>query len=248
MAWVRNNAAWLYGIVAVCRCPDHAAGLTVPPPSAVTVYCVVMRETHVRSMDIVHPGCRFFDVDKNVARWNELTVRLPCSGYNKQCYTKKLAVLIENLLTTGHDYFYYVESDTVPCVPMDVVSELASRYMHKIDLLTTGIGASGWIFTRRWAVAYLRELRACTKWCYCPDCIAALMTLPRATTRVVLAQHVSNADIKSGLSKNDKHLPRCMETRVDFGMNGFDFFDRDACAHNDVSPCKVKNWGILSGH
>ena len=144
--------------------------------------------------------------------------------------------------------FYYIESDHTLCVQHEFIGALAAWYMAVPvpDLITTGIGASGWLFTRKWAEAYLRELTGCSRWCSCPDCIAALMELPRATTRVVLTQHSIGS--RSGLSKNNKHLPRCHQKRVEYGLNRFDFFDHVACRHRDVSPCPAREWGLLSDH
>ena len=224
--------------------------LTIPYPAGITFLCAVMREPGVRPLNTVHPGCHFFDVANDVAEWRGDTVKLPCSDYSHECYTKKLAVLVRELLLTEYDFFYYVESDHTLCVPHEFIGALAARYMavprEAPELITTGIGASGWLFTRRWAEAYLTELTGCSKWCYCPDCIAALMELPRATTRVVLTQH--SVGSRAGLSTNDKLLPRCHQKRVKYGLNRFDFFDHAACRYRDISPCPQREWGLLSGH
>lgn len=221
---------------------------TVPPAAALTVLCAVMREPQLRPTDIVHQGCHFFDINRHKAHWAGDTIDLPCSEYTGTCYTKKLAVLLQRMLETNHDFFYYVESDHHICTPMATLETLAARYMVNTEygLITTGIGASGWLFTRHWAQHYLEALTTCTEWCACPDCIAALLQQPRATTRVVLTQHsVAN---KKGLNENNKPLPRCYQKRTEFGLNRFDFFDHTNCKHADITPCTSKNWGIFTGH
>lgn len=211
------------------------------------VLCAVMRQPNERPLDTVHPGCRFFDVTGAAAQWAGREVALPCSGYTAVCYTRKLAVLMDALLATPSEFFYYVEADHTLCARPTVVGQLARRYLgpNGTELVTTGIGASGWLFTRRWAAAFAAAARGCTKWCACPDCIAAMLPLPRATTRVVLTQH--SVASRHGLSRNDKHLPRCYQKRVESGMLGFDLFDHEACALQDVSPCATGGQQILEG-
>lgn len=226
---------------------------TIPPPVAVAVLCAVMREPSSRALDVTHPGCHFFDVTGSVATWAGKTVPLPCNKYDHTCYTKKLVVLMNELLATSHEVFYYVESDNALCAPLSVLSDLAGRYMlrhpNSPGLITTGVGASGWLFDRAWAKAWVASATSCTEWCYCPDCIAAfLRSPPRATTRVVLNQHVTVADSRSGLSRNNNPLPRCYQVRSQSGINKFDFFDTKACTHHDISPCQTQNWGIFAGH
>jgi len=223
--------------------------LTIPPPAAITVLCAVMREPEIRPLDTLHPGCFFFDVTNNKAEWRGSTIELPCKEYSHECYTQKLATLIKELLKTEYDYFYYVESDHALCVPLDFIEVLAARYMavyNGPDLITTGVGASGWLFTRKWAISFLENIMTCSKYCYCPDCIAAWMHLPRATTRVVLTQH--SIQSRSGLNKNSGLLPRCHQKRVASGLNGFDFFDHTRCHHKDISPCPAREWGLLANH
>lgn len=72
-----------------------------------------------------------------------------------------------------------------------------------------------------------------------------MLPLPRATTRVVLTQH--SVASRQGLSRNDKHLPRCYQKRVESGMRGFDLFDHTACALQDVSPCAAGGQQVLEG-
>lgn len=220
----------------------------LPAAAAISVLCVVMREPRVRPTDIVHQGCHFFDIEGHKAQWAGDTVVLPCNQYTGACYTKKLTMLLFKLLETNHDFFYYVESDHYMCTPMATLETLAARYMVDTEygLITTGIGASGWLFSRQWAKEYLRALQSCTKWCSCPDCIAAMLPQPRATTRVMLTQHsVAN---KVGLNKNTNALPRCYQKRTEFGLNHFDFFDHAKCRHADISPCTSNDRGIFAGH
>ena len=221
---------------------------TMPVAATISVLCAVMRQPRNRPTDVVHPGCFFFDVDGLTAEWAGGTVQVPCSEYSGTCYTQKLAVLFGKLLETEHDFFYYVESDHYMCTDLKMLETIAARYMVNtgVELITTGIGASGWLFTRVWANNYLAALHACTKWCFCPDCIAALLPDVRATTRVLLTQHSVN--FKKGLHVNPKPLPRCYQKRTEFGLNGFDFFNHVHCTHADITPCTLKNWGILSGH
>lgn len=226
--------------------------MTTPPPVALAVLCAVMREPGVRSMDTLHPGCHFFDVDGATATWGGSNVALPCERYDGVCYTQKLVVLMEKMLETAHEVFYYVEADHALCVPLATIELVAGRYMaaraHPL-LITTGIGASGWLFNREWARSWVLSAKACVKWCACPDCIAALLpTAGRATTRVVLTQHVAAPAVKSGLSSNNKRLPRCMEVRRHSGLNGFDFFDAAKCPGRDLSPCGNDEWGVFAGH
>lgn len=212
------------------------------------IVCVVMREPEVRALDTVHPGCAFFDIYGSTAHWRGEAVSLPCSGYNSACYTKKLAVLIEKLLETSLDYFYYLENDTSMCITLKMLKRFTAYLAPHTsnELLTTGIGASGWLFTRKWAEMFLHDLRTCGKWCHCPDCVAALVRLPRATTRLVVVQHIAQAQAKVGLNSNDKHLPRCMEKRRFSGMNKFDFFDHEECALHDITPCGQQNRDFFS--
>lgn len=223
--------------------------LTVSRPALVTVLCAVMREPGRRPLDTFQPGCSFFDVTDNVAEWRGSTIALPCTEYSHVCYTKKLTLLFKELLKTEYDYFYYVESDNTLCVGLEFIESLAARYMTVKDgpeLITTGIGASGWLFTRKWAEVFLEDLNKCSRHCLCPDCIAAMMNLPRATTRVILTQH--SVYSREGLHKNSGHLPRCHEKRVASGLNGFDFFDHIKCHHKDISPCSTFQWGLLNPH
>ena len=206
-----------------------------------------MRESSVRPLDTVHPGCFYFDVNKNKASWRGKMVQLECSGYNSSCYTKKLGTLMAELLKTNYDFFYYVEYDHTMCVDMDIIKQLADHYLKNgLQLITTGIGASGWLFTRFWAEEYMKALQQCSKWCYCPDCIAALLAQSRATTRVVLTQH--SLISRTGLNTNDKLLPRCFEIRKEYGLNKFDYFDHKKCKQNDISPCPTHNKNLFYGH
>lgn len=189
-------------------------------------------------MDTLHPGCVFLDVFKDHATWMGTDVSVPCYEYTDVCYTHKLIKLFKLMLATDHDVFYYVESDHAIC-DLPVIRKLATAYLSEsLPLITTGIGASGWLFNRKWATAYVREAQACTKWCFCPDCIAATLPLPRATTRVVLTQHTimgaTGLTVKQG---QHKMLPRCYQKRTESGLNRFDFFDHNRCHDADVSPC-----------
>lgn len=218
----------------------------MPSVVAASVLCVVMREPRVRPLDTTHPGCWFFDVYKTQAQWRGRTVDLPCGEYTGECYRKKLVVLFSEMLKEPTDSFYYVEADHTKCASFKLINKLATAYLSQpAELITTSTGASGWLFTRRWATTYLASLQSCTRWCYCVDCIAALVALPRATTRVLLTQH--SVGSKRGLNTNDKHLPRCYERRVESGMNGFDFFDHARCGGNDISPCS-SNFDLFLGH
>lgn len=218
----------------------------MPSIRIATVLCVVMREPRVRLLDTVHPGCRFFDVTGATAQWAGRTVQLPCSKYSPTCYTKKLSVLFSEMLAEPHDAFYYVEADHTKCASRKMISQFAQTYLgDQAELITTGIGASGWLFTRRWANAFIEAATKCNEWCYCPDCIAALLPLPRSTTRVVLTQH--SVVSRQGLNQNTNHLPRCFEQRVESGMNKFDFFDHKKCKTKDISPCFGAG-NLLAGH
>ena len=224
---------------------------TIPVASSqVKLLCVVMREPSIRPLDNVHPNCHFFDVSENTATWWGSQVKLPCQTYTSECYTKKLAILFVNLLKTNYTHFYYVESDHTLCVHHNVIERLAYNYMvtaQSPQLITTGIGASGWLCTRTWASKFLENLKTCKKWlCGCPDCIAALMALPRATTRVMLTQH--SIQNKIGLNKNNKLLPRCFQKRTEYGLNKFDFFDHSACHLRDISPCTNVERNLFVGH
>ena len=214
----------------------------------VSLLCVVMREPSVRSLDTYQRGCHFFDVSGNMAEWRGSPVSLPCQEYSNTCYTQKLEVLFKQLLKTPHDVFYYVEADHLTCASFKVVKQLAQAYMPKYQLITTGIGASGWLFTREWAREYITAIQTCDKWCYCPDCIAAFLEMPRATTRLVLTQHTSGSKAKAGLSKNDKMLPRCFQKRVKSGLNKFDWFDHNRCYKRDITPCDQAERYILRDH
>jgi hypothetical protein len=214
----------------------------------ISLLCAVMREPSARPSDTYQRGCHFFDVTGSTAEWRGAAIQLPCSEYSHQCYTKKLEVMFQHLLKTPYDVFYYVEADHIVCASLKVAKRLAQAYMPKYQLITTGIGASGWLFTRQWAKEYIAALRSCNKWCYCPDCIAALLKQPRATTRLVLTQHVADANTKEGLSKNDKVLPRCFQKRIEYGLNKFDWFDHIMCRNRDVTPCDQPERRILYGH
>ena len=104
---------------------------TVPPAAALTVLCAVMREPQIRPTDIVHQGCHFFDINGHKAHWAGDTIDLPCSEYTSTCYTKKLAVLLQRMLETNHDFFYYVESDHHICTPMATLETLAARFISE---------------------------------------------------------------------------------------------------------------------
>lgn len=209
--------------------------------SCTGLYCIVMREVMQRELSVDQQGCHFFDIHDSFITWNGSTHALPCKEYSHNCYKKKLILLFKMvILNPVHQetYFMYIESDNRLCVNLNVIDNLTT--LHKPTLMLTGMGASGWVFNRVFARRFLNVYEKGDS--TCPDCVAATLWKNMwISTRLVLVEHVADASLRSGLSKNNKHLPRCLEIKYYSGMAKFDLYNHNACARNDVSPCHIKS-------
>lgn len=205
------------------------------------LYCVVMREVIHRELSVDQSGCHFFDIHDSFITWNGTKYSLPCREYSHNCYKKKLLHLFKTVFLNSaysNSHFMYIESDNRLCLDITILENLTK--IHNPTLMLTGMGASGWIFNRVFARAFVKNYEKSSS--TCPDCVAATLWKNMwISTRLALVEHVADSSERSGLSKNNKHLPRCLEIKYYSGMANFDFFNHDECARNDVSPCHIKS-------
>ena len=204
------------------------------PTKDFRVFCVVMRDVYAREVDVWQEECHYYDIHQDKVTFLDRTYPMTYKGYNHKAYGFHFRHMLELVYKYNpFEYALYLESDTNLCVPLSIYEALANAY--EPYLLLSGMGASGWMFSKRWILDFQRILDNCGAWCYCIDCLAAMQGR-WVSTRKVLVSHI-HGTTKVGLHKNKKHLPMCMEIKYYEGMNHFDRFDHNKCKEHDISPC-----------
>ncbi|CAM6129149.1 unnamed protein product [Calypogeia fissa] len=204
--------------------------------------------TTVRSFR-VYDGFHVFLVSNQNYTWDGQMYPRTCGEWARKCQVGDWIAMMEHVLETKvfekTDYVWILEDDTYPCLGADALLERILMGNPAIEMLNTGIGASGWVL-RESAFRDVLNLLV-TKKPKGPDLgVAGDMRPLPARLAVNLITHTTIQRTTLGHVHDRTIYAGCFEYQTVSGWYDYDLFDWNVCAGYDLYPCPEGTTKMLS--
>ncbi|CAM6084365.1 unnamed protein product [Calypogeia fissa] len=197
----------------------------------------------------VYDGLHVFLVSDHNYTWGGEIYPRTCDKWATKCQMKDWITMMKLVLETKvfekTDYVWILEDDTYPCPGADALLKRILMGNPAIQMLNTGIGASGWVL-RESAFRDVLDLLV-TKQPDGPDLGVANDMRPLPTRLAVnFMTHTTLQKSTLGHVHVSPIYAGCFEYQTVSGWCNYDLFDWNVCAGYDLYPCPEGTTTILS--